>query len=109
MRFRIGINLGDVMIERDNLLGEGVNVAARLEGLADPGGICVSGAVHEQVRDRVDLPFEDLGEREVKNIDRPIRVWQWVSETLATGQEVAATTKPLRRGWASRPTRYFSF
>ncbi len=55
MRFRIGINLGDVMIERDNLLGDGVNIAARLEGLADAGGICVSGAVHEQVRDRVDL------------------------------------------------------
>ena len=75
MRFRIGINLGDVMIERDNLLGDGVNIAARLEELAVPGGICISGAVHEQVRDRVDLPFEDLGEQKVKNIDRPIHVW----------------------------------
>jgi adenylate cyclase len=75
--FRIGVNLGDVVIEGDDIHGDGVNVAARLEALAEPGGICVSGAVHDQVRDRLDLAFEDMGDREVKNIDRPIRMWRW--------------------------------
>jgi adenylate cyclase len=93
--FRVGVNLGDVVIEGDDIHGDGVNVAARLEGLADPGGICVSGAVHEQVRDRIDLTFEDLGEQEVKNIDRPIRVWRWASDTSATASGPAPTTKPL--------------
>ncbi len=95
MQFRIGINLGDVMIERDNLLGDGVNIAARLEGLADAGGICVSGAVHEQVRDRVDLLFADLGEQEVKNIDRPVRVWRWVSGATTTAGVPANTDEAL--------------
>ncbi len=75
--FRIGINLGDVVIDGDDIQGDGVNLAARLEGLAEPGGVCISGAVHEQVRDRVDLAFEDLGEQRLKNIDRPVRAWGW--------------------------------
>jgi adenylate cyclase len=78
IEFRVGINLGDVVIDGDDIYGDGVNVAARLEALADPGGICVSGSVHDQVRDRIDLSFEDLGDQEVKNIDRPVRVWRWV-------------------------------
>jgi adenylate cyclase len=77
IEFRIGINLGDVVIDGDDIQGDGVNVAARLEGLAEPGGICIAGSVYEQVRDRIDLPFEDLGEREVKNIDRPVRMVAW--------------------------------
>ena len=81
--FRVGINMGDVVIEGDDIYGDGVNVAARLEGLAKPGGICVSGNVYEEVRDRTDLSFEDLGEREVKNINRPVRVWQWVADGAA--------------------------
>ncbi len=76
IEFRVGINLGDVVIDGDDIHGDGVNVAARLEGLSEPGGICISGKVYEEVRDRVDLAFEDLGEREVKNIDRPVRVWR---------------------------------
>jgi class 3 adenylate cyclase/pimeloyl-ACP methyl ester carboxylesterase len=76
IEFRVGINLGDVVIEGDDIHGDGVNVAARLEGLAQPGGICVSGSVHEQVRDRIDLAFEDLGEQEVKNISRPVHVYR---------------------------------
>ena len=75
--FRMGINLGDVVIDGDDIQGDGVNLAARLEGLAEPGGLCISDAVHEQVRDRVDLAFQDLGERQVKNIDRPVRAWGW--------------------------------
>ncbi len=80
--FRIGINLGDVVIDGDDIQGDGVNVAARLEALAEPGGLCISGAVHEQVRDRLDLVFEDLGDQQLKNIDRPVHVWKWpASET----------------------------
>ena len=66
--FRIGINLGDVIVEDDDIFGDGVNVAARLEELAEPGGICVSGAIRDQVGDRLDVEFEDLGEQSVKNI-----------------------------------------
>ncbi len=66
IEFRVGINLGDVVIDGDDIHGDGVNIAARLEGMAVPGGICISGSVYEQVRDRVDLAFEDQGEQEVK-------------------------------------------
>jgi adenylate cyclase len=77
MQFRIGINLGDVIVEGNDIFGDGVNVAARLETLAEPGGICVSGAVRDQVGDRLDdIAFEDLGDQIVKNIARPIRVFR---------------------------------
>src|SRR3954468_4255035 len=77
MQFRIGINLGDVIVEDNDIFGDGVNVAARLEMLAEPGGICVSGAVRDQVGERLDdVAFEDLGEQSVKNIVRPIRVFR---------------------------------
>ena len=77
IQFRTGVNLGDIIIDGDDILGEGVNVAARLEGLAEPGGICVSGDVYRQVRDKLDLAFADAGEHELKNIARPINVWRW--------------------------------
>ncbi len=95
IEFRVGINLGDVVIDGDDSHGDGVNVAARLEGLAVAGGICISGSVYEQVRDRVDLAFEDQGEQEVKNIDRPVRVWRWVHDTVASLPE-AVGAKELR-------------
>jgi len=77
IQFRIGINLGDVIVEGNDIFGDGVNVAARLEMLAEPGGICVSGAVRDQVGDRLDdVAFEDLGDQNVKNISRPIRVFR---------------------------------
>ncbi|MHA1529998.1 MAG: nSTAND1 domain-containing NTPase, partial [Alphaproteobacteria bacterium] len=76
MRFRIGVNLGDVIVEGDNLLGDGVNIAARLEAMAPPGGVCVSETVLSQVRDRLSLDFLDLGEHTVKNISRPVRVYR---------------------------------
>ncbi|MGB9392019.1 MAG: adenylate/guanylate cyclase domain-containing protein [Xanthobacteraceae bacterium] len=74
---RIGINLGDVIIENDDIYGDGVNIAARLEPLAEPGGVCVSSIVHESVGNRIDVHFQDGGDVSVKNIDRPIRVWKW--------------------------------
>jgi adenylate cyclase len=75
MLFRVGVNLGDVMVGGDDLFGDGVNVAARLEGMAAPGGICISSAVYDQVRNKVDLSFDDLGERSLKNIGYPVRVF----------------------------------
>jgi adenylate cyclase len=76
IEFRVGINLGDVIVEGDDIFGEGVNIAARLEGLADPGSVFISNTVHDQVRDRLPLGFDDLGERQVKNIARPVRVYR---------------------------------
>jgi adenylate cyclase len=76
IEFRAGINVGDIIIDGDDIFGDGVNVAARLESLADPGGICVSRKVQEEVRDKLDIAFEDAGERELKNIVRPIRVFR---------------------------------
>jgi adenylate cyclase len=76
IEFRVGINLGDVIAEEHDIFGDGVNVAARLEALADPGGICVSRVVRDQVRDKLDFAFDDLGEQQVKNIVRPVRVYR---------------------------------
>ncbi|NIX05431.1 MAG: adenylate/guanylate cyclase domain-containing protein, partial [Gammaproteobacteria bacterium] len=74
--FRIGVNLGDVIVEGEDLYGDGVNVAARLEGLAEPGGLCLSGTAYETLRGKLDLDLEDLGEQRVKNMDRPVRVYR---------------------------------
>jgi TolB-like protein/class 3 adenylate cyclase len=79
--FRIGVNLGDVIAEEHDIFGDGVNVAARLEALAEPGGICVSRVVRDQVRDKLDFAFEDLGEQQVKNIARPVRVFRVRAES----------------------------
>jgi len=76
LQFRIGVNLGEVIVDRGDIYGDGVNVAARLETLADPGGICVSGSVHEQVAGKLDLAFEDMGEQAVKNISKPVRAFR---------------------------------
>jgi TolB-like protein/class 3 adenylate cyclase len=76
IRFRIGINLGDVIVEEHDIFGDGVNVAARLEALAEPGGICISRVVRDQIRDTLPYPFEDMGEQQVKNIGRPVRVYR---------------------------------
>src|SRR6516165_6826702 len=82
--FRIGINLSDIMIDDNDIFGDGVNVAARLEALAEPGGICVSRVVRDQVRDKLAIPFKDMGEQQVKNIARPVRAYRVV---LAEGAD----------------------
>jgi adenylate cyclase len=84
IEFRVGINLGDVIAEEHDIFGDGVNVAARLEALAEPGGICVSRVVRDQVRDRLDLAFEDMGEQSVKNIVRPVRIYALRPEGLSS-------------------------
>jgi len=95
LRFRIGINLGDVIAEEHDIFGDGVNVAARLEALAEPGGICVSRVVRDQVRDRLDYTFVDLGEQSVKNIARPVRVYR-VRDAVVPAEEPGLTTpQPL--------------
>jgi adenylate cyclase len=83
IRFRIGVNLGDVIAEEHDIFGDGVNVAARLEALAEPGGICISRVVRDQIRDKLPYPFEDRGEQTVKNIARPVRVFNLRPESIA--------------------------
>src|SRR2546428_9753549 len=90
MEFRIGINLGDVVIEGERLYGEGVNIAARVEGLAEPGGLCISGAVYEQVKTKLALSYEDLGEQAVKNIAEPVRVFRVREQSAAAASTVSA-------------------
>ena len=98
IEFRVGIHLGDVVEEADgDLMGDGVNIAARLEGVAEPNGVCVSGAAYEQVRDKLPHQFVDLGEKDLKNIARPVRVY-----AVKTGSERAApapsSSEPSRQG-----------
>jgi len=95
IRFRIGVNLGDVIAEAGDIFGDGVNVAARLEALAEPGGICVSRVVRDQVRDRLDYTFEDMGEQQVKNIARPVRVYRVLTaEKSAAKAPLSLLEKP---------------
>src|SRR5512132_3303360 len=91
IQFRIGINLGDVIVENGDIFGDGVNVAARLQEVAAPNGICVTAAVREQVGDRLDVGFEDLGEQCVKNIARPIRVFRVLLDKGIESRSSAAT------------------
>src|ERR1044071_622788 len=96
IEFRIGVHQGDVVVEDGDIFGAGVNVAARLEGLAEPGGICVSARVQEDAAGRLDLAFDDLGEQTLKNIARPVRVYR---------VRLAATAKTAPTGSSVEPTR----
>ena len=100
MEFRIGVNLGDVLVAGDQIYGDGVNIAARLESLAEPGGICLSGTVHEHVRNKLALQYEDCGEQQVKNIAEPVRVWRVVMDGTAASasKDVLDASTPLRTG-----------
>jgi adenylate cyclase len=91
IRFRVGINLGDIIVESDDIFGDGVNVAARLEAIAEPSGICISRMVRDQIRDKLAYTFEDLGEQNVKNIARPVRVYALRPEAVA---ELPASSVP---------------
>jgi len=99
IEFRIGINLGDVIVEEYDIFGDGVNVAARLEALAQPGGICISGTVYDQIRDKLAHRFDDMGEQSVKNIARPVRVYALRPDAVAVlprsnGAPLAAKPQP---------------
>ena len=90
IQYRIGINLGDIVIDGEDILGDGVNVVARLEGLAEPGGICISEAVHHQIGGRISTSFESAGEHSVKNIARPVRAYRWHPRPLEGGARILA-------------------
>ncbi|MEX0282998.1 MAG: alpha/beta fold hydrolase [Paracoccaceae bacterium] len=111
IKYRVGINLGDVVFDDDDVFGDGVNIAARLEGLAQPGGVCISDVVHQTVADRLNDSFRDMGSQRVKNISRPVRVWQWAPDQpvrpdppdMALKQRVQFTRSVdgTQIGWAS--------
>jgi adenylate cyclase len=95
MQFRIGINLGDVIVEGERLYGDGVNIAARIEGLAEPGGLSLSGTAYDQVESKLALTYEYLGEQAVKNIAKPVRVWRVVMDEAAAALAAQAKLRPL--------------
>jgi TolB-like protein/class 3 adenylate cyclase len=95
MRFRIGIHVGDIIVQDDNLFGDAVNIAARLEALAEPGGICVSGTVRDQIGTKLPVSFTDLGEQRVKNIAQPIKAYRISGETSLTAPPVVGSSLPL--------------
>jgi TolB-like protein/class 3 adenylate cyclase/Tfp pilus assembly protein PilF len=99
---RIGINLGDIVVEGDDIFGDGVNVAARLEPLADPGGICIAAIVRETLGGRLDAPFTDAGEVNVKNIDRAIRIWKWHPDGAAV--ETGTQTETAHPALPGKPS-----
>jgi len=92
--FRVGVNQGDIIIEGDDIHGDGVNVAARLQGIAEPGGVSISDRVHEDVRNRLDAVFEDTGEQDLKNIARPVRVWRWASGATVVSESKTGDPTP---------------
>lgn len=108
IKLRMGINLGDVMVEGEDIYGDGVNIAARLETLAEPGAVCVSDMVYQNICTKLDVVFEDLGERDLKNIAQPVRVWRWqrtgvnttptdaASHTASPASNIAISAKELR-------------
>jgi class 3 adenylate cyclase len=100
MLFRIGVNLGDVMVSGDDLHGDGVNVAARLESIAEPGGVCISSSVYDQITGKLNLGFVDIGDRELKNIARPIHVYQLAGTAPVKPIAPAAPKAPASRAWA---------
>ena len=94
MQFRIGINVGDVMLKDGDIFGDGVNIAARLEGLADPGGICISRGIHDHVMKKLPFEFEDLGEQSVKNIAQPVRVYRLLLDERASESRLSQAATP---------------
>jgi class 3 adenylate cyclase len=101
VRFRMGINLGDVMLHGQDLMGDGINVAARLQTAAQPGGICISGSVHDQIRNKLSLSFQSLGEMSFKNIQQPVRTF-----SITEGEDRGALPSPKPRGAKSGPAKW---
>jgi len=107
IEFRIGINVGDIIEDNGDIFGDGVNVAARLETIAEPGGICVSDDAHRQVRDKLDIVFDDAGEQNLKNIGRPVRVFR-VRDRWAAASQRPALTLPDKPSVAVLPFQNLS-
>ena len=101
MQFRVGINIGDVVYDEARIYGDGINVAARLEGIAEVGGICISSKVYEEINGRIDLPCEDIGEQQLKNIARPVRAYHLrVDSTVTSVSRACAARQTIHRGLA---------
>ena len=98
MAFRIGVNLGDVIHEEERIYGDGVNIAARIEGLAEGGGICISGTVYEHIKNKLALGYQYLGEHSVKNILEPVRVYKVLMDPEAIGKVIGEKMVVPRRG-----------
>src|SRR3984893_17177528 len=105
IRFRVGINLGDIIADGDDIFGDGVNVAARLEALAEPGGICVSRVVRDQIRDKLSYAFDDMGEQIVKNIARPVRAYALSAQAVAALPAVITPARPRSTRRRAGPRR----
>ena len=103
MVFRIGVNLGDVVEEKDRIYGDGVNIAARIESICDGGGVCISGTAFEHVENKLDLEYEDLGDHKVKNIEKPVRVYRVLSYTDAAGHREIRAKKTVAKNWSKMP------
>ena len=115
IKLRIGVNLGDVVIDGDDIYGDGVNLAARLEALAEPGGICISSIVHESLGNRINVDFSDCGKHEVKNIDRPVWIWKWpptepdlAPKTLALPDKPSIAVLPFKNMSSDQQQDFFS-
>ena len=95
IEFRIGIHVGDIIIDESDNFGDGVNIAARLEGIAEPGGICISDDAHRQIRGKIDIAFDDIGEQTLKNISEPMRAWyiRIASEAAAAARSTPTPTR----------------
>src|SRR5271163_103354 len=102
--YRIGVNLGDVLIEGDDILGEGVNIAARLEGICEPGGVLISDSVYEHVRGRVETSFVDIGDRDLKNIAQPVRTYRVGIDGAATAYSAAPAKPGIATATRDRPS-----
>ena len=99
IRFRVGINLGDIIFDGDDIYGDGVNIAARLEELAEPGGVCISGTAYEHLKAKVDVGYADLGEQRVKNIETPVRVYRVLLEPGSAGTLIAESPEKPKAWW----------
>jgi adenylate cyclase len=103
--FRVGVNLGDIIADGRDIYGDGVNIAARLEALAEPGGICISRVVRDQIRDKLTYPFEDMGEQTVKNIVRPVRAYLLSAAAMAALPPVIPSARPRSARRHAKPRR----
>src|SRR3989441_1792918 len=104
MEFRIGINLGDVVVEGERLYGDGVNIAARLEGLAEPGGICIAGTVHDHIENKLALGYEYIGEQAVKNIAKPVQVYRVRMEPRSAPRPTLSGEQPALLPLPDKPS-----
>ena len=111
-QFRAGINLGDIMVEGEDIFGDGVNIATRLEGLAEPGGICISAAVLDQIRNKLDLNYDDLGQRLLKNIAEPVQVYRILLDCQHEASDLSSEEQEYRQRIRARfgpDMGYFGF